>query len=157
MLAALNEAKVPFVILGEHALAAWINEPRVAQKTEVFVPRRWQHRAVQVLGTALRNGTGLVDVLKPVEPLHGVMFKHTRICQGKQQAYRIPSVEALVSPYRRGSMKHRDAYEFALLMQCQPKFNRDTLRKLGELVYRGGGAGILTYVRKTQAEEKPIL
>ncbi len=51
---ALNAAKIPFVVVGERALAAWIDEPRMATKTDVLVPRRYHDRAAVVLQNALR-------------------------------------------------------------------------------------------------------
>ncbi len=64
---------------------------------------------------------------------------------------------AIVSPYGLASRKYKYKHDFVLLLENNPDFDRDTLRKLGDLVYVNGGKGILKRVRHMQSLAISIL
>lgn len=160
----LNKVKVPFVVLGEHGLAAWTGERYTDDSLQVLVPRRWQRRAAEVLGGVKRPPVP-VRLLKPADRLLGVMFKNVRVRHTGSERYRIPSLEMsivlkfalFVSLYRREVSKHRDLYDMAMLLKRHPKVNRMKLQALGELVYRGGGAGVMQCLRRLASENTAVL
>ena len=101
---------------------------------------------------------------KPLDRLRSVMFRYTHRVQTNEGAYRIPSLEmalaekysAIVSPYRRGMLKYRDKYEFALLIDRHPDFECQRLRKLADFVCVGGGKSIMRDIRQMRGEDNSV-
>ena len=63
----------------------------------------------------------------------------------------------LLSPLRQDENKHQDAHDFITMVKANETIDADSLAQLGELVYGGGGAGLVEMVRKVRAGEKLVL
>jgi hypothetical protein len=101
-----------------------------------------------------------IDLLKQ-RALYRQTFKHTVSVSAGGQTYKIPTLEmaltmkfaAMVSPNREDAARYQDAHDFICMVHANPSMDRMRLAELGELVYSGGGAGLLEMVRKVQAGE----
>jgi hypothetical protein len=106
----------------------------------------------------------LIDLMKP-RALYRETFKHTHAISAGGLKYRIASLEmaltmkfaAMISLNRPVGKRMRDAGDFALIVEHNPTVDQRKLYRLGELVYRGGGAEVCEMVQKVQAGEPLIL
>jgi hypothetical protein len=178
VIAILNEAKVPFVLVGAYGLAGWM-EPRATQDVDVVVALRQVKKAVRLLLSAfpkleaedvevvvrLRNPTTekvVIDVMKPVQQPYREIFKHTVRVAAKGQEYRVPSLEMaltckfapMVSLGRVDAKKYQDAHDFIVMVEQNSDIDLEKLESLGELIYSGGGKEILELVRRIRAGEQ---
>jgi hypothetical protein len=181
VIAALNREKISFVLVGAHGVGAWLEQPRATQDVDVVVAERQIKKATRVLlgefahleardeevVVRLQDRESqkvLIDLLKP-RALYRETFKHTYATSGEGQKCRIPSLEmalamkfaAMISPSRSVGKRLRDAGDFALIIDHNPDIDLSALARLGELVYRGGGAGVCELVRQVRAGEELIL
>jgi hypothetical protein len=178
VIAILNQAKVPFVLVGAYGLAGWM-EPRATQDVDVVVALRQVKKAVRLLLAAfpkveaedvevvvrLRDPTTekvVIDVMKPVQQPYREIFKHTTKVTVKGQEYRVPSLEmALTCKFapmirlgRVDAKKYQDAHDFIVMVEQNSDIDLEKLEALGELIYSGGGKEILELVRRVRAGEK---
>jgi hypothetical protein len=181
VIALLNREKISFVLVGAHGVGGWMSEPRATQDVDVVVAARHVKKATRLLLAEFphleardeevvvrlqdrESGTVLVDLLKP-RALYRETFKHTHAVSNRGLNYRIPSLEmalamkfaAMISLSRPGPKKHRDAGDFGLIVEHNANIDQRKLVRLGELVYRGGGAEIREMVRQVRAGETLIL
>lgn len=179
---ALNEHKISFVLVGLHGLSGWMREPRATQDVDVVVAARQVKKAVRVLLERFpqleavdlpvvvrlkRKGTEdvLIDVMKPLQPPHREIFKHTVKVTEKGLTYRIPTVEMalimkfapMISLNRADKDKHQDVHDFILVVENNPDLDLEKLEELGEVVYTGGGKEVVELVRKVRAGERLVL
>lgn len=165
----LQEARVSFVLMGTHGIGGWRSQARATQDVDILVAKKDHAKAVRVLKKAFPKllvedgvvvtrfkdpGTGepRIDLMKPVQAVFQMVFRHAiRI----GQSHRIPDLEmalvskfaAMVSPNRQKSKKIIDAGDFADIVEHQGKeIDLAKLRRLAEMVYRGGGTEILQLV-----------
>lgn len=175
----LNQHKIPFVLVGMHGLGAWMRKPRATQDVDVVVAARHVKKAVRILLNAfpaLRaedtpvvtrlkhkdSGEVLIDVMKPLQPPHRDIFKHTIKVEERGNVYRIPTLEMglvmkfapMVSLNRQDEDKFQDAHDFIRMVKNNPEIDFAKLEALGDLVYNGGGKEILEFVRRVRAGEK---
>ncbi len=178
----LNRAKVSFVLVGAHGLAAWRGKPRATEDVDIVVAIRQVKKAVRVLLQAfpqlepvdlpvvvrlrLRGSEDIaIDVMKPVQQPYMEVFKHTTKLTSEGQSYRIPSLEmaivmkysAMISPYRADADKFQDAHDFIQILQNNPAFEKDTVAELASLIYPNAGKDVLEMTRKVLAGEKLTL
>lgn len=175
----LNNASVRFMLVGAHGLAGWLEEVRLTQDVDVLAAYRQEKKAVRALLAEfpdleaedqevvirLRNpetGKVLIDVMKVNQPLFREGFKHHHQVNAEGQTYFIPTVEMalamkfapMTSLVRSDEKKLQDVIDFRSLVKQHPEINLETLERLGELVYPGGGKEILELVRKIRAGER---
>jgi len=179
VIAVLNKARIPFVLVGAYGLAGWLKEPRATKDVDVIVSARYVKKAVSVLLAAfpglepidlpvvvrLRDRETqevLIDVLKPVHQPHREVFHHVRTVESGGHVHRIPTLEmalvmkfsAMTSLYRADADKYQDAHDLILMVQKNADVDEATLAGLASLVYPEGGKDILEMVRKVRAGEK---
>jgi hypothetical protein len=178
----LNEAHVPFVLVGAYGLSGWTQKPRATEDVEVLVAARSHKKAIRALlaafpqleeydlpvVTRLRDRDTkqvAIEVMKPNQPPHREVFKHTHAVSDGGQTYRIPSLEMalvmkfapMISSSRDDVAKYQDAHDFGRMVQANPKIDLDKLAELGDLVHPGGGQEVVEIVRKVRAGEKLLL
>jgi hypothetical protein len=177
VISTLNRAGVNFVLVGAHGLAGWIGKPRATEDVDVVIMTRhlkkarralevaFPHLEARDLGEVIRfrdkqSGAIAIDLLKQRE-LYRQAFKHTHSISMGGQVYKVPALEmaltmkfaAMISPSREDAARYQDAHDFVRMVQGNPNLEAAKLAELGELVYSGGGEGILEMVRKVQAGE----
>ena len=178
VIAALNQAKVNFVLVGAHGLSGWVSDPRATRNVDVVVMSRHLKRATRALLEAFphlepvdhpvvvrlrdrASGNVLIDLLKQRE-LYREAFKHTQLVSAGGQTYKIPSLEmalamkfaAMLSPNRDDADRYQDAHDFINIVRANPEIDREKTAAVGELVFAGGGEDLLEMVRKVRAGEK---
>ncbi|MBI1915025.1 MAG: nucleotidyltransferase [Planctomycetes bacterium] len=174
----LNANGVKFVLVGAHGIAGWMRKPRATQDVDLVVMNQHVKKATRALLKAfpqleaedeevvvrLRDRESkevLIDLLKQRE-LYREVFKHTQMASEAGESFRIPSLElalamkyaAMISPNRPLEKVHQDAHDFIVMVKGNPKYNRDTLQTLGEVVFSGGGEELLEMIRKAAAGER---
>src|SRR5947209_707013 len=109
VIAILNRAKVPFVLVGAYGLAGWMN-PRATKDVDVVVALKQVKKAVRLLTEAFPNLEAedievvvrlrdratkdvAIDVMKPVQQPYREIFKNAVKITAKGQQYRVPSLE----------------------------------------------------------------
>lgn len=164
----LNKAGVKFVLMGAHAMAGWLGEnARSTKDVDVLIKKQHHRKAVQAITEAFPHlkveecdvvtrfrdpqiNTIVLDLMKPMATVHIAVFKHTITVENSHE---IPDLEmalaskfaAMVSPHREATRKHTDAGDFGnIALENRAKVNREKLRRLGELVYPGGGDEIIS-------------
>ena len=60
----------------------------------------------------------------------------------------------MISLTRADEDKHQDAHDFIRMVKNNEAIDLETVEKLGELVYNGGGKEVVEMVRKIRAGEK---
>ena len=175
----LNANEISFVLVGLHGLSAWMREPRGTKDVDVIVAAKHVKKAVRALLAAFDSleavdlevvtrlkdkatGDILIDVMKPVQQPTRSVFKNNVVVKEKGQTYRIPTLEMglvlkfapMISLNRADEDKHQDAHDFIRMVKNNVEINLDTIEKLGDLVYIGGGNEIVELVRKVRAGEK---
>lgn len=178
----LNKARISFVLVGAHGLAAWRKKPRATEDVDVVVNARQVKKAVQVLLDAFpqlepvdlpvvvrlreRDTKDVaIDVMKPLQQPYVEVFKHTKKATTEGQTYRIPSLEmamvmkfsSMTSLYRADADKFQDAHDFIQMVLANPDFDKATVAKLASLIYEEGGKDVLEMTRKVLAGEKLII
>jgi len=179
IIAALNEARVRFVLIGSHGLGGWLQEPRASQDVDFLVTTRDYLKSIRTLlaeyprleadrengMTRLRDTAShdvAVNLLAPNQEWLRAALRHTHTVQFEGIIYRIPSLEmALVLKFaamtRRPwteAQKYQDMHDFMCIALANRAFNAKKLSTLGDLVYPGGGVEIVEKVRQVRAGEK---
>jgi hypothetical protein len=170
----LREANVRFVLMGTHGIGGWRSEPRATQDVDVLVVRKDHTKAVRILHEAFpkliveegvvvtrfknpKSGEPLINVMKPLQAVFRMTFKYTVQIR---DSHRIPDLEmalaskfaAMVSPNRAADKKFIDAGDFINIVRTNEKeLDIKKLRRLGEKVYRGGGAEVVQLVDDIKA------
>ena len=182
VIAVLNGAKIPFVLVGAYGLAGWLKEPRATKDVDVVVAARYVQKAVKTLLAAFpqlepvdlpvvvrlkdaETQEVLIDVMKPVQQPYREVFHHTHAVASGEQKHRVPSLEmalvmkfsAMTSLYRADEDKHQDAHDFIRMVKQNPELDGAKLAELASLIYPDGGKDILEMVRKVQAGEKLVI
>lgn len=182
VVAALNHAGVPFVLIGTHALGGWMRRPRTTADVDILVASRHQKRAIHTLlgafpwltAGAAESNTPLyhsesrrvvVEVMKAGQPLLQAALKHTHRVRSTGQVYRIPSLEMagtmkygpMTDPHRDWADRYLDAHDFLCRIQANTDLNLERLAELGDLVRAGGGRALAAQVRHIRAGGKLVL
>jgi hypothetical protein len=179
----LQKAKIPFILAGAHGIFGWmgVNEARPTKDVDVIVAARYHRKAVQRLIEAFpsleavdlevvtrlrRSGSDdiLIDVMKPTA-LYREAFKHTHTVTSGKLSYRVPALEMalamkfgpMVSGTREDVKKLIDSADFIRMVRANQEIDLELLRRLGDLVYKGGGTEILELVRRVRNGETLIL
>ncbi len=175
----LNREKISFVLVGAYGLAGWRTQARATEDVDVVVAARQVAKAVRALTKAfpfleaddaevvvrLRDKDTkqvAIDVMKPLQPPYHVIFKHTKKVTAAKETYRVPTLEMalackfapMISLMRVDEKKLIDAADFIDIVKKNADIDLESLQKLGDLVYNGGGAEIVELVRKVRAGEK---
>ena len=175
----LNREKISFVLVGAYGLSGWMPQARATEDVDVVVAARQVAKAVRVLTEAfphleaddvevvvrLRDKDTkevAIDVMKPLSPPYQVIFKHTKKVSIGKEGYRVPTLEMaltckfapMISLMRVDEKKHQDAADFIAIVKKNTEIDLESLEKLGELVYPGGGKEVIEMVRKIRAGEK---
>ena len=175
----LNREKISFVLVGAYGLSGWRTQARATEDVDVVVAARQVAKAVRVLTKAfpfleaddadvvvrLRDKETkqvAIDVMKPVQPPYHVIFKHTKKVTTGKETYRVPRLEMalackfapMISLMRVDEKKLIDAADFIDMVKKNAEIDLETLEKLGDIVYNGGGKEIVELVRKIRAGEK---
>ncbi|MEM1011646.1 MAG: hypothetical protein AAGI46_05430 [Planctomycetota bacterium] len=173
----LDEAGVPYVLAGAHAVNAHTGRPRATRDVDVLTdaPKKaaeallaafpeLQARDTPVVTRLLLDGDEAVDVMKAKQ---SKLFR--RVVKTGQQVtvdgtpVRVPSVESLLA-MKFNSMiflgrqlldRQQDGLDFARLLLAADTMgvpvDLDLLRELGQLVYAGGGDEILRHADDVRA------
>ncbi len=174
VISVLSETGVRFMLMGNYGITGWRLERRASEDVDVLVRTRDHRKAVQVIRQAFpelqikdtpvvtrfieqATGIALIDLMKPNQPLFKGAFRQTVLVE---EGYLIPNLEfalaskfaAMVSPNRADEKKFLDAADFtSMVKKNQSSIHLRRLRRLGELVYRGGGAEIEELVENIKA------
>jgi hypothetical protein len=170
----LSRAGITCVLMGTHALNTWRSEPRATQDVDVLVRKKDLNKSVRLLQQSYpdlvvqdlpvvtrfldpETNKGVLDVMKPAQPVYQALFRHT-VAVGK--THFIPDLEmmlaskfaAMVSPNRAPEKKMIDGGDFIDVV----RHNRDDidfgkLRRLADKVYPNGGAEIMSMIRDIDA------
>jgi len=175
----LNKHKLPFVLIGAHAISVWLEEPRATQDVDIVVASRYHRKAVRLLGdtyphleaedhevvTRFRDRESqrvLIDVMKPMEPHVKAALKNVVNIEMESVPIRIPTLEMalalklapMISLVREDEKKYKDAADFISMVKFNPAIDLEKLAELGDLVYPGGGKEIVEKVRQVRAGER---
>lgn len=181
VLAALNAAKVEFVIAGAHAIGGYTKKPRATVDIDVVIAPRAHKKAVKALrgafpGLIVRDievvtrfvdpGTkeAVIDLMKPKDNLLKTIFENSVAVRLEGQAARIPDLEmaaatkfaAMIGAYRKLADKEQDAVDFRRIVEANVNLDVDRLARLGDLVYSGGGNEVRGLVRAVR-DRKPLV
>ncbi|MBM4070905.1 MAG: hypothetical protein FJ271_18425 [Planctomycetes bacterium] len=174
VIAILNKAKVRYVLMGTFGINGYRDEARATQDVDVLVRSKDHERAVKAIKASFpklemedfpivtrfrdpANKKPLIDLMKPRHDALLAVFKNS-ILVGK--SHRVPTLEmalvskfaAMVSPFRDDDKKLVDGGDFVNMVKHRAKsINLSKLKKLGEKVYRGGGAEISKMVADINA------
>jgi hypothetical protein len=175
----LNKAKVRFILMGTYGINGYRYEPRATQDVDVLVKTKDHEKAVAILRGEFpnlfvvdhpvvtrfldpENSRPLIDVMKPTDDTLQAAFKYS-VPVGK--SHRIPDLEmalvskfaAMVSPNRIQSKKLVDGGDFVDIVETNLKaINLKKMRRLAEMVYKGGGKEILGLVDDIQAGRRIV-
>ena len=175
---ALNRTGARFILSGSHAVGGWANTPRATADVDVLLVPRHVRRAVAAIGagfprlvavessTAIqfwhpRSGNVLIDLKKQGRPLYCQARQHTYRITTRRRSYCIPSREfALAMTFdgirratRDQSTKLYGVARFMEIVKANPVIDLAQLRRLGELLYAGGGREVLEMVRRVRSGE----
>jgi hypothetical protein len=178
VIAILNRAKVPFVLVGAYGLAGWMN-PRATKDVDVVVALRQVKKAVRLLIEAFPNLDAedtevvvrmrdrgskevAIDVMKPSQQPYREIFRNAVKITAKGQQYRIPTLEMaltckfapMISLARVDARKYQDAHDFIVMVQQNPDIDLGKLAELGDLIYSDGGKEIVEMVRRVRSGEQ---
>lgn len=174
IIAALNEAGVRFVLMGTHGIGGWRDQARATQDVDVLVRKRDHKKAVaaiQRLYPALKmqdttvvtrflepaDNQPVIDLMKPSQAVFAMVFRNT-VPVG--DTHRVPNLEmalvskfaAMTSPNRSYDKKLIDGGDFVNIVRTnRDAINLARLRKLANVVYRGGSAEIVKMVGDIKA------
>lgn len=164
--AMLNEANVPFILMGTYGMTGWRDEPRASDDVDILVRTRDLRKAVQAIQVSLPNfrvedsaavtmfhdpatERSLVEVRRPTQPLFKLAFRQSLLVE---EGYRIPNLEfALVSkfammksPDRPYEKKFLDAADFISMAEFNAAAIRpNRLQRFGDTIYPGGGEELI--------------
>jgi hypothetical protein len=172
----LNASKIRFVLAGAHGLAGWRDRARATEDVDLVVMAKHVKKATNLLLAAyahleaddqevvvrLRNPDTkkvAIDLMKTNQPLYGVVFQHTVETTIKGQTCLIPTLEMalamkfapMISLTRDTDKKHIDAGDFIRMVKVNAVIDLDTLARLGDLVYPGGGKEVVEKVHQARA------
>lgn len=171
----LNRAGVRFVLMGAHVTNGWTRVTRTTRDVDVLVQKSHHRKAVEAVRkafpsfrieetpvvTRFRDPTDeqvAIDLMKPTHEIHKAVLKNTVRIAGTHD---VPILEmalackfaAMTSPIRSYVKKLQDAADFALIVKHnQDVINRIRLRRLGELIYAGGGDEIVRLAEDVVAD-----
>lgn len=182
VIATLNRAKVPFVLVGAHGLSGWTKKPRATEDVDVVVPVRYHKKALRALLEAFphleprdlpivtrlcdrETQDVVIDVMKALQAPYTVALKHAHTVTVNGHTYKVPSLElalgmkfaAMTSLYRGETEKLQDVHDFRQMIEANPEIDLDTLAALANLIYPTGGQDVQEMVRRVRAGEKLIL
>jgi hypothetical protein len=166
---ALARVGVKCLLMGTHGIGGWRSQARATQDVEILVKKKDHAKAIQALSEAFprliyrdapvvsrfldpTTQEPVIDVMKPVERLYQVAFNNA-VRVGN--THFVPDLElalvskyvAMISPFRPEDKKYIDAGDFINMVKTNHKdIDIKKLRRLGELIYKGGGAELLRYV-----------
>ena len=172
--AMLNEANVPFILMGTYGITGWRDEPRASDDVDILVRTRDRRKAVQAIRASLPSfrvvdsaavtvfhdpatERPLVEVRRPTQPLFNLAFRHSILVE---ECYRIPNLEfalgskfaMMKSPNRPYEKRYLDAADFISMVEfnaaaiCLARLNR-----FGERIYPGGGEELLQQIENIKA------
>jgi hypothetical protein len=174
VIAALNRARIRFVLVGTHGLVGYRSQARATDDVDVLVTKRDVRKAARILEeafpylelvdtpvvTRFRNPVTqkiLLDLMKPTSEVMRVVFRHT-VSVGK--SHRIPSLEmalvlkfvAMHAPMRRQSKRQIDLGDFIDLVEHNRNaLDLDKLRRLANRVRARAGVEIVELVADIDA------
>jgi hypothetical protein len=174
VISVLSEAGVRFILMGNYGITGWRLERRASEDVDVLVRTRDHRKAVDVIRKSFPDlqmkdfpvvtrfieaatEISLIDLMKPNQMLFKDAFRQTVLVE---EGYLIPNLEfalaskfaAMVSPNRADEKKFLDAADFtSMVKKNQSAIHLRRLRRLGELVYPGGGAEIEELVENIKA------
>jgi hypothetical protein len=179
VLRVLNRAKISYVLVGAHGLASWRGKPRATEDVDVIVAARQVKKATLLLLDAFPHLEAVdlpvvvrlrdreskdvsIDIMKPFQPPHRDVFKHTHKLAVDGQPCRVPTLEMalvmkfapMISLFRADKDKYQDAHDFLTMVEANPDIDLEKLAELGNLVYPSGGAEVVEMVRRARAGEK---
>lgn len=170
----LNKAKVKFIVMGTHGIGGWRSEPRATHDVDILAAFKDYEKAVRVIHDAFPEleladwkvvarfkdkvtGNVVIDIMKPVDDLFRAAFRCS-VPVGK--SHHIPDLEmalaskyaAMISPRRPEEKKLIDAGDFIdIVKHNRDEINVQKLKRLGDRVYKGGGAEILNMIADIKA------
>jgi nucleotidyltransferase AbiEii toxin of type IV toxin-antitoxin system len=169
----LDRAKVPYVLLGAHAINVYTGRPRATQDVDMLtgapakarraIGQAFPHLTVEdhpVVIRFLENGEEVLDLIKAGSgPIFRRILRLTTRVRIGDVSVAIPTLEAalaskfcsMISPTRASDDRMQDAVDFSRAAKLHGKPDRDLLHELGELVYAGGGDAILKLVDDARA------
>lgn len=170
----LNEARVGFVLMGTYGIAGWRRQPRATQDVDVLIQKKDHRKAVAAIAKAFpelkgkdyavvtrftdpATGETVIDLMKPVQKIHKMVFKNAIWVR---ESHQVPTLEmaliskfaAMISPNPSYDKKLVDAGDFVNMVKNNFKsIGRNQLRRLAEKVYRGGGDEIIQMIDDLKA------
>jgi hypothetical protein len=169
----LLDAGEEFVLVGGHAVNAWTGEARAT--VDVDIVARHPDKARDLLSKAFPQLTveehpvvirlkdaklEAIDIIRPKSsPLFERVLNLTRpislggveILVPEQEAMLALKFAAMIMPSRRLEDRYIDARDFLLIAKSIVTPDVKKLAELGELVYVGGGSGLLKLVEDARA------
>lgn len=168
----LSRAKVRYVLVGAHAINMYTGRPRATQDVDVVSDapakaRRAIEAAYPLLSVedhpVVRFTEAGEEVLDIIKAGSGKVFRRVlrlvRTVEVQGQAVVVPTLEAalalkfnsMISPTRQPDDRMQDAVDFSRAAKADAALDEALLRELGELVYAGGGAGLLKLIEDSRA------
>ena len=173
LMAALNNAVVSFVLIGQHGISGWLSSPRATRDVDAVVADADFQRAISTIEDKWRlltvvdvpiacrfldptDGQAVIDLFRPIGLLRDVFAN----CVHVDCRYNVPNLEmalaakfgAMRSPDRDLPQRYADAGNFAeMVTRNHARIDFDRLRRLGDAVYPGGGDEILRFVEDVKA------
>ncbi len=170
----LHNAKVKFILMGTHGISAWRKQPRATHDVDILVALKDHEKAVRIVHEGFPHlrvevtpvvtrfidpavDDPVIDLMKPLQDLFRSVFRYS---ERVGKTHRVPDLEmalackfaAMVSPYREADKKLVDGGDFVNIVKYRAKsINLRKLKKLAEMVYKGGGTEIAKMVADVKA------
>jgi hypothetical protein len=171
---ALYRVGIRPVLMGTHGLAVWRGQARATQDVDVLVRKKDIRKATKCLHEAFPGlrvedkavvvrfvdpgtGEGVIDVMKPLQDVYRLVFRHT-ISTG--ETHDIPDLEmalvskfaAMTSPYRPPGKKMIDGGDFIeIVCHNREAIDMRKLARLADRVYPHGSAEIKALIEDVDA------
>jgi len=170
----LNDAGVNFVLMGTYGVGGWRSEPRATDDVDFLIHKTSHRKAIAAIRKAFPSlkpsdltvvtrfvdpstKRVVIDLMKPYEAFYRAVFKNT-VPAGR--THRIPDLEmalvskfaAMVSTNRPAKKRLVDAGDFSDIVQENAEIiDLRKLRRLANLVYKGGAERITEFLEDAKA------
>lgn len=150
----LNDAGIPFVIIGAHAVGVHTGQPRATQDVDVIVddvpkavqllkkldPKSKVRTLGKTIGTRItdEHGKELVDVLYPTGGVRGMAFKQKKTFQVGDVDITVPTVSMMLamkylsmfSPVREFEKRQQDLADFSRIYSQNKKIPAEPIARM---------------------------
>ena len=165
----LDAAGIDYVLVGAHGLSGWLSQARATDDVDFLIRIKDKQKAADSILKKYpelqiekhldvwrlnRDSNTLVDLMLNRSALYKRVFSEFIVIKIGRRSLKVPKLEsalamkfgAMTGHYRKPEKKLYDAGDFTGMVRKNKTIDLVLLRELGELVYPGGGAEVVSYV-----------